>query len=48
MYFMIFIDDISKKVWEYFMRHKSKNLPSSSCGKLKLRTRLGKRLSAFR
>ena len=23
MYFFIFIDDFSKKVWVYFMRHKS-------------------------
>jgi hypothetical protein len=48
MYFIIFIDDFSRKVWVYFMWHKSECLPSSSCGKLKWRTRLGRRLSASR
>ena len=38
VYFVNFINDYSQKVWVYFVRHKSKTLPSLSYGKLKWKT----------
>jgi hypothetical protein len=47
MSFVIFIDDFSRSFGYTSCNTNQKRLPSSSCGKLKWRTRLGRRLSAL-
>jgi hypothetical protein len=46
MYFLILIDDFSKKVWVYFMRHKSKTFANLKLWKAKVENQLGERSSA--
>jgi hypothetical protein len=44
MYFMIFIDDFSIKVWVYFMRHKSKTFAKFKLWKAKVENQTGKKV----
>jgi hypothetical protein len=44
MYFVIFIDDFSRKVWAYFMRHKSKTFSKFKLWKAKVENQTGKKV----
>jgi hypothetical protein len=47
MYFVIFIDIFSKRFGCTSCGTNQRRLPSSNCGKLKWRTKLGRKLSAL-
>jgi hypothetical protein len=48
MYFVIFIDDFSKKVWVYFVRHKSETFAKFKLWKAKVENQTGKKVKCLR
>jgi hypothetical protein len=48
MYFIIFIDDFSRKVWVYFMRHKSETFAKFKLWKVEVKNQTGKKVKCLR
>jgi transposase InsO family protein len=48
MYFLIFIDNFSRKVWVYFMRHKSKTFVKFKLWKAGLEKQIGSKVKCLR
>jgi transposase InsO family protein len=48
MYFVIFIDDFSRKVWVYFMRHKSETFAKFKLWKAEVENQTGKKVKCLR
>jgi transposase InsO family protein len=48
MYFIIFIDDFSRKVWVYFMRHKSKMFAKFKLWKAEVENQTEKKVKCLR
>jgi hypothetical protein len=48
MYFVIFIDDFSKKVWVYFKRHKSATFAKFKLWKVEVENHTGKKAKCLR
>jgi hypothetical protein len=48
MYFFIFIDDFSRKVWVYFMQHKSKKFAKFKLWKAEAENQTGKKVKCLR
>ena len=48
MYFVIFINDFSKKVWVYFMRHKSETFAKFKLWKASVENQTGKKVKCIR
>jgi transposase InsO family protein len=48
MYFVIFIDDFSRKVWVYFMRHKSEMFAKFKLWKAEVENQIGKKVKCLR
>jgi transposase InsO family protein len=48
MYFVIFIDDFSRKVWVYFVRHKSETFAKFKLWKAEVENQIGKKVKCLR
>jgi transposase InsO family protein len=48
MYFVIFIDDFFRKVWMYFMRHKSETFAKFKLWKAEMENHTGKKVKCLR
>jgi hypothetical protein len=47
MYFFIFIDDYSRKVWVYFMQHKSETFAKFKLWKAKVENQIWKKVKCL-
>jgi hypothetical protein len=48
MYFFIFIEDFSRKVWVYFMQHKSEMFAKFKLWKAEVENQTGKKVKCLR
>jgi transposase InsO family protein len=48
VYFLTFIDDFSRKVWVYFMRHKSKKFAKFKMRKAEVENQTGRKIKCLR
>ena len=48
MYFVTFIDDYSRKVWVYFMQHKSETFAKFKLWKAEVENQTGRKIKCLR